>query len=249
MYSQIRHVYATFTHMEKQVRSVLAVGAHADDLEFFAGGTICKYIEEGADVFYLILTDGSKGSEDHLIHPTDLIERRKAEQKKAAQILGVKDVTFFDYVDGELENSLDVRRRIVKLIRKLKPDVVITFDPSYLYDVSWGLVNHPDHRVSGQATMDAVFPFSQNRRFLPELIQMGEKIHYVSTLLLINLKHHNHCVDISEYFEKKLEALAAHVSQKDDSEEVKKLVMKLCERVEGGGTQYVECFVKIELAS
>ena len=242
-------VYATFTHMGMQEKTILAVGAHPDDLEFFAGGTIAKYIEEGATAYYLILTDGSKGSEDHLLDASDLIKIRQLEQKQAAEILGVKDVFFFDFIDGELENSLVVRKKIVELVRKIKPDVVITFDPSYLYDVSWGMVNHPDHRACGQATIDAVFPFSQNRRTFPELYEQGADIHHVSKLLLINLRDHNFSVDISTTFEKKLHALGQHVSQKDDSPEIKDLVMRLCKRSGGQDAEHVECFVKLDISS
>ena len=247
--SQFRFVYATFTLMEMQGKIMLAVGAHPDDLEFFAGGTIARFIEEGGVVYALILTDGSKGSEDHQISQEELMLIRQEEQKKAAAVLGVKEVFFFSYVDGELENSLDVRRNIVELVRKVKPDVVLTFDPSYLYDVSWGMVNHPDHRAAGQATIDAVFPFSRNRRTFPELFEQGKDVHHVSTLLLINLKQHNHAVDISAFFTKKIEALAQHVSQKDNSDEVRDLVVRLCKKSGGVGTQHVECFVKLELAS
>src|SRR5438128_687980 len=126
--------------MEMQEKIILAVGAHPDDLEFFAGGTIARYINEGATVYYLILTDGSKGSEDHLLNASELIQIRQDEQRSAASLLGVNEVFFFDYIDGELENSLVVRKKIVEVIRKLKPDIVLTFDPSYLYDVSWGMV-------------------------------------------------------------------------------------------------------------
>jgi LmbE family N-acetylglucosaminyl deacetylase len=243
-----RFVYATFTHMEMQGKTILAVGAHPDDLEFFAGGTIAKFVSEGATAYYLILTDGSKGSEDHELISEELCQVRRDEQRQAAEILGVKNSYFFDFVDGELENTLAVRKKIVEVVRKLKPDVVITFDPSYLYDADWGMVNHPDHRAAGQATIDAVFPFSRNRRTFPELYEQGHDVHHVTELLLINLKNSNYEVEISDFIEQKLNALAKHVSQKDDSEPVLNQAKKICTRTNIEEGRFFECFVKIILA-
>lgn len=231
--------------MEMQGKVVLAVGAHPDDLEFFAGGTIAKYVSAGAKVYYLLLTDGSKGAEDHKIAVEELIQIRKDEQLAAAKVLTISAVTFLDEVDGELENTLELRKKIVEIVRKVKPEVVITFDPSYLYDADWGMVNHPDHRAAGQATLDAVFPYARNRRTFPELLEKGQDIHSVSTLLLINLKDSNYMEDISLFIDKKVESLSCHKSQKDDSPEVINLMKKLCVKK---GKKYCESYVKIELA-
>lgn len=231
--------------MEMQAKVVLAVGAHPDDLEFFAGGTIAKFISLGAKVYYLILTDGSKGSEDNTLNIDELVQIRKNEQLKAADILGVSEVFFFSEIDGELETTLSLRKKIVEVIRKVKPDMVITFDPSYFYDADWGMVNHPDHRACGQATMDAVFPFARNKRTFPELLEQGHDIHSVTELLLINLKTHNYIEDIALYLDKKVEALSAHISQNDNSEEVISLMKKLCTTK---GNRICERFVKINLA-
>lgn len=232
--------------MEMQGKVVLAVGAHPDDIEFFAGGTIAKYVNLGAKVYYLLLTDGSKGSEDHKIAVEELIQIRKDEQLAAANVLNVVTVTFLNEVDGELENSLKLRKKIVEVVRKVKPQIVITFDPSYLYDADWGMVNHPDHRAAGQATLDAVFPFARNRRTFPELFEEGQDIHSVSTLFLINLKSSNYMEDISSFINKKVEALSCHVSQKDDSVEVITLMKKMCEKK---GKKVCERFVRIDLAT
>lgn len=231
--------------MEMQGKVVLAVGAHPDDLEFFAGGTVAKYILQGAKVYFLILTDGSKGSEDHLLQKEELIQIRQDEQRKAAEILGVAEVFFFSEVDGELENTLFLKKKIVEVIRTIKPDIVITFDPSYLYDAEWGMVNHPDHRAAGQATIDAVFPFSRNRRTFPELFEQGHDEHSVQELLLINLSKFNFVEDITLYLDQKIKALSTHISQKDDSEEVIHLVKKLFAREK---KKISEFFVKITLA-
>lgn len=233
--------------MEMQEKVILAVGAHPDDLEFFAGGTIAKYIAEKYAVYYLILTDGSKGSEDHELVSEELTQVRRDEQRQAAGVLGVKDVYFFDFVDGELENNLIVRKKIVEVVRVLKPDMVITFDPTYLYDADWGMVNHPDHRAAGQATIDAVFPFSRNRRTFPELYEQGHDVHHVTELLLINLKGSNFEVDISEFMDLKLAALSKHISQKDDSEAVLNLAKRMCQKKDVDKNKFFECFVKIVL--
>jgi len=244
-YLPLSHVYATFTLMEMQGKVILAVGAHPDDLEFFVGGTIAKYSALGAKVYYLILTDGSKGSEDHLLDKDELVQIRQDEQRKAAEILGVMDMFFFAEIDGELENTLLLRKKIVEIIRTVKPDTVVTFDPSYLYDVARGMVNHPDHRTTGQATIDAVFPFSRNKRTFPELLEQGQDVHSVTELLLVNLNQYNFVEDITPYLDQKIKALGSHISQKDDSEDVIRLVKNLCLKEKKKSS---ECFVKITLA-
>ncbi len=235
---------------ETKGKVILAVGAHADDIDFGASGSIAKWASEGATIYYLILTDGSKGTEDKTIKHEDLIAMRQKEQKDAAWVLGAKEVFFLNYVDGELENSMAVRRDIVKIIRKVKPDVVICWDPTYVYDAEMGRVNHPDHRMAGQATLDAVFPFSRNSRTFPELLEEGLELHHVKDILLMNVPKATLFVDITDYLDKKLEALKCHDSQFDDYEKVKERVTERAQKLgEKCNAQYAEGFVRITLAS
>lgn len=229
---------------------ILGISAHADDLDFSASGTIAKWVQEGATVYYLILTDGSKGYEDHTFVSEKLATIRQEEQKKAAEFLGVKHVFFSDFIDGELINGLEVRKVIVRKIRELKPDIVITMDPTFVYDEVSGFINHPDHRAAGQATLDAVFPFARNSRTYPEL--MDEKLfpHSVGELYLVNFKTANFFVDISETIEKKLASIKAHRSQYNNFADVKKNVVDRIHRAgKLAGYKYAEGFVRIVIPS
>jgi len=196
-----------------QPKVVLGVGAHPDDLDFGFAGSAAAFAQQGAQVYYLIVTDGSKGSADRAAVPEQLTALRRDEQRAAARILGVSDVFFLDYVDGTLQNTLELRRDIARFIRRLKPDVVVTMDPSVLYAVEHGFINHPDHRAAGQATLDAVFPLARDHLSFPELLAEGLEPHQTATVLLVNFTDRNFAVDISKTLPLKLQALAAHISQ------------------------------------
>lgn len=197
---------------------ILAVGAHPDDIDIGCAGSVAKWTKEGQEVYYLVLTDGSKGSENHQIPNEQLIKIRRREQQKAAGLLRVKQVIFLDFIDGELENSLPLRKQIVTIIRRIKPTMVICFDPSVYYDEERMMVNHPDHRQGGEAVMDCVYPFARNARSFPELLEEGLGPHVVEELLLVNFSKANYFVDISSSIDKKLAALSCHKSQFQDVE-------------------------------
>src|SRR6476469_865369 len=152
---------------------VLGVAAHPDDLDFGAGGTMARFARQGAEVQYLILTDGSAGSSDREISPVELVKMREAEQRDAVRAIGGKDVEFLGYPDGRLEVTMDVKRNIVKSIRRVKPDVLVIFDPSMIYSAKRGFINHPDHRAASQAALDAVFPLARDHLSFPELMAEG----------------------------------------------------------------------------
>ena len=198
---------------ELKPRAVLGVAAHPDDLDFMAGGAMARFAGAGAQVYYLVLTDGASGSDDRSMTPSRLIRIRQDEQRAAAQVLGLADVFFCDYGDGTLENTLAVKRDIVRVIRRIKPDVVVTFDPSTLFAAESGSINHPDHRAAGQAALDAVFPLARDHMAFPELLAEGLEPHQTSTVLLMNPHVSNFTVDISKAIKQKLDALSQHASQ------------------------------------
>lgn len=229
---------------------ILAVGAHPDDIDIGSSGSIAKWIKEGAKVYYLVLTDGSKGSEDVNIPSKTLIKIRRAEQQKAADLLGVEKVIFLDFVDGELENTPDLRKQIIKVIRQIKPTTVITFDPTLFYDEERHFVNHPDHRIAGEATVDCVYPFARNARTFPELLGEGLESHVVEELLLTNFSKANYFVDITETISKKVAAISCHQSQFQDVKkfgERMKEVAKLMGKKAKPKLKYAEGFVRIVL--
>jgi LmbE family N-acetylglucosaminyl deacetylase len=231
-----------------QPKVVLGVAAHPDDLDFGASGTMATFARHGAAAYYLILTDGGKGSPDRAMTPAKLKEIRCLEQRAAGKMLGLKDVFFLDFPDGTLENTQEVKREIVRFIRKLKPDVVVTMDPSMVYIAEDGFINHPDHRAAGQATLDAVFPLARDHLSFPELLVEGLEPHKAATALLINMKEHNFVVDITEMLELKLQALAAHTSQVPDFAAAKAMVTSWAERAGAPyGHAYAEGFVRIDI--
>ncbi|MEJ0073518.1 MAG: PIG-L deacetylase family protein [Candidatus Saccharibacteria bacterium] len=194
-------------------KSFLCVAAHPDDMEFGAAGTVAKFVAGGAKGYYLILTDASKGTADRTIEPKQLTALRQEEQRAAAGILGLEKVFFGDYEDGALEVTQDVKRDIVRAIREVKPEVVITMDPSFIYSAEYGFINHPDHRAAGQATLDAVYPLARDHLSFPELLKEGLEPHKTATVLLTNFEKHGFLVDITDHMETKLKALGAHASQ------------------------------------
>jgi LmbE family N-acetylglucosaminyl deacetylase len=230
-------------------RVVLAVGAHADDMDVTAGGAMAAWSDAGAKVHYLVLTDGGKGTADRPMDRAEIVARRRDEQAAAARTLGVAKVESLDFGDGELVNSDEVRREVVKAIRRLQPDVVVTLDPALLYNPARGIINHADHRAAGQAVLDAVYPLARNLNAFPELLKEGLQPHKVKTVLLAQPQEPNFVIDISATMERKLRALEAHASQFGDAADIKRSVSQwAAEDRAGSGYKFAEPFVRIDLA-
>ena len=235
---------------ELKPKIVLGIAAHPDDLDFGSSGTMAKFIEMGAEVHYLILTDGSQGSSDLNAVPSELTRTREAEQRAALKVLGSKaeNVTFLGYPDGRLEITLEAKKNVVKVIRTVRPDVVVTMDPSVLYSTQRGFINHPDHRAAGQIALDAVFPLARDHMAFPELFAEGFKPHKVKTVLLTNFENHNYFVDITSTIDKKIKALEAHASQIPSLEETEKMVKNWASVIgEKAGYKYAEAFMRLDV--
>ena len=188
---------------------VLVVGAHPDDTEFGAGGTVGLFTAAGQEVQYIVCTDGSKGTKDRSVHTHDLVRRRQEEQRAAAAALGVAAVTFLGQIDGEMENTRQVRLAIARHIRELRPHVLITHDAWR----PWQL--HPDHRATGLAVTDA-FVAARDHLYLPELLVEGLEPWPVPELWLWGTLEPDHWMDISDSIDRKLAALRHHESQIKD---------------------------------
>lgn len=235
------------TYEPLQPKVVLGIGAHPDDLDFMAAGTLAKYAAQGAAVHYLILTDGSRGSADFDADTEALMATRKAEQDAATAATGAKSSRFLDYTDGQLEVTQALKKDIIRVIRDLKPDVVITFDPSVLYNAPMGYIEHPDHRAAGQATLDAVYPLARDHLSFPELFEEGFHPHKVKTVLLGNFGQQDFFVDITDTMDAKLAALAAHSSQIPDLAVIEPRIRERAAALGGkAGTAYAEGFVRID---
>lgn len=229
---------------------VLGIGAHPDDLDFSSSGTLAKYAMEGAKVYYLILTDGSKGTADYQASPAELSKIRREEQKAALKIIKGKDASFLNYVDGELLVTNKLKKDLVKVIRTIKPDLVVTMDPSVLYSTNRGFINHPDHRAAGQATLDAVYPFARDHLAFPDLFEQGLTPHKVKTILLSNFDKQNFYVDITSTIDLKLKAIYAHASQVTDKDTTHEWVLSMASQIGHlAGYQYAEGFMRIDLKS
>ena len=233
---------------ELKPKVVLGIVAHPDDLDFAAAGTFVKWAMLGTKIYYLILTDGCKGSAQRHLSTSDLITLRQKEQKQAGKILGIKKVFFCGYEDGSLENNQDVKRVVVSYIRKIKPDIVVTFDPTMVYVADSGFINHPDHRAAGQAALDGVFPLARDRLSFPELLAEGLKPHITPTVLLANFNNQNYFEDITKTIDKKMDSLAVHKSQIANMEATQNMIRNIA--VQTGklcGHKYAEGFVRIDI--
>lgn len=228
-------------------KNVLGIVAHPDDLDVGAGGTMAAFARQGADVHYLILTDGGKGSDDLTLTSKQLTDIRRQEQRDALKILGGKNANFLDYPDGELEVSIGLKKDIVKAIRTIKPDVVITLDPSLIYSTTFNIINHPDHRAAGQAVLDSVFPLARDHLTFPELLDEGYQPHKTPTILLINFDTGNFSVDITQTFDLKTKALKAHASQFGDLEGSTWLRDMAKRHGVKAGHELAESFVRIDI--
>ena len=201
----------------QEPRRMLVVMAHPDDGEFSAGGTIARFARQGYEVYYCVVTDGNVGSSDPEMTSEKLVAIRQEEHRAAARTLGAKEALFLHYEDSMLEPTLQLRKDITRLIRQVKPEIMICQDPT----VRWsgqGYINHPDHRAAGEATMAAIMPSSDTRLIFPDLLKEGYEPHKIKELYLAGTQSPDRWVDITETLELKIEALRQHKSQLGDWE-------------------------------
>ncbi|MGI9145229.1 MAG: PIG-L deacetylase family protein [Chloroflexota bacterium] len=235
----------------------LVVAAHPDDPDFGVAGTAARLAKEGHAVHYLMCTSGDAGSDDATVPPEELMRVREAEQVDAGRILGLSGVHFLRFPDGELQPSLDLRKAIVRVIRKLAADVVLAQDPRQIVDDDGTYLNHPDHRAAGQAALDAAFPAAGNPSAYRDLLAEGLNPHKVREVWLYfgGGQHANHWVDITETIEQKIQALEAHSSQIGDwaaSGGLRTEMLKWASDTASKhnlGYQYAEAFQRVTLIS
>jgi LmbE family N-acetylglucosaminyl deacetylase len=190
-----------------KLKRALVVVAHPDDAEFLCGGTIAKLCAEGWEVNYLLTTSGDMGSRDAKMSRPALAAIREKEQVAAAEVLGVKEVVFLRYPDGFYEDTAEARGRIVREVRRLKPDLLITWDPFR------NSFTHRDHRLTGQSAIDAIYPLARNPMGYAEHFLEGLEVHRVNEVWLAGSSSPDHYVDVTDYFETRIQALRKHKSQ------------------------------------
>jgi LmbE family N-acetylglucosaminyl deacetylase len=194
--------------------SALILFAHPDDAEFGCGGTVAAWASEGTDVHYVVITDGSAGNNEPGWTRPEISKVRKQEQRAAAEILGVRSVTFLDVPDGMLEVNLDTRRAVTREVRRIRADVLVAPDPSRLWS-GRAYINHADHKAAGELALCAVMPDSPSRPQFPELLREGFEPFEIPNLWLIAEEADTY-VDITKTIDVKIQSLAAHGSQQAD---------------------------------
>ncbi len=215
---------------DAEVERVLVVTAHPDDVDFGASGTIAGFTKAGVEVTYCIVTDGDAGGSDPSVPRSDIPAIRQAEQRAAAAVVGVTDVRFLGYVDGELEVTLALRRDISRVIRQVRPQRMLIQSP----ERNWQRVqaSHPDHLAAGEAAIQAVYPDARNPFAHTSLIaEEGLEEWAVVEVWVMSADKADHYVDITDTFDLKIQALRAHVSQTGDRPDLPDFIRAWGERV------------------
>lgn len=202
-----RTVDTASMEVDDSYERVMVVVAHPDDAEFSSAGTIARFSEAGFYVVVVVCTSGDKGTARRDISSPELAALREGEQLEASRRLGVAVTEFLRGGDGELEPNLELREKIVRMIRKHRPDIVITHDPFRPYAL------HPDHRAVGTATVDSIYPTARDPLYFPEHLESGLEPHKVAELWLYGSESPDKFVDTSTTINRKVEALKAHASQ------------------------------------
>ncbi len=228
--------------------SALAIVAHPDDIEFSCVGTLARWIKGGARVGYVLCTSGDAGIADPQLTHAQAAAIREAETLEAARIAGVTDVTFLHYPDGLLVASLELRQKLVREIRRFRPEVVVTGDPTLIW-ADENYINHPDHRAASLAAVEAVFPAAGQPHVFDEQAAEGLKAHKVRKLYATNWRDANVYVSIDETIALKIEALRAHKSQMGDWDPDAHIREWAANRAKGLEIQYAEGFHVVTLES
>jgi LmbE family N-acetylglucosaminyl deacetylase len=221
----------------------MVIVAHPDDAEFGAAGTVAVWTRQGRSVVYVVCTSGDKGSSDPAMSPQRLAAIREEEQCAAARVLGVRQVVFLRQPDQGLEDTPELRKRLVREIRCHRPMAIFTSDPYRRY------IWHRDHRIVGQAVLDAVFPLARDRMAFPDLLDEGLEPHKVRELYFFGAEQVNFRSDISDTFALKLAALRCHASQVRElpMEDPEAWLRQRCRQMaEGEAFELAEAFYRVE---
>ncbi len=226
--------------------SAMAIVAHPDDIEFSCAGTMARWAREGARISYVLCTSGDVGIAEPGMTRAKAAEIREAEARAAAEIAGAREIIFLHERDGLLQPTLELRKKLVREIRRFKPEVVVTSDPTVVL-ASADYINHPDHRAAATAAIDAVFPASGQPNLFEELADEGLKAFKPRKVYVTSWDRGDLFIDITDTIDVKVEALKAHTSQMngwDPAEEIKK---RSAEVAKGKEMAYAESFRVVTL--
>ncbi|MDM8533046.1 PIG-L deacetylase family protein [Anaerolineales bacterium HSG25] len=230
-------------------QKAMVIMAHPDDIEFSCAGTVARWIKGGAEIAYVLCTSGDVGIAEPSMTKAKATEIREAEQREAAKVVGVHEVIYLREPDGMLVNTLDLRKRLVREIRRFRPEVVITGDPTVVW-VNDSYINHPDHRAAAGAALDAVFPAAGQPNLFEELAEEGLTAHKPRKVYVSGFRAGNTSVNITETMDLKVAALKKHVSQMAEFENIEAMIREwAAEAGKGKEMDYAEVFRVISLVS
>lgn len=240
----------------------MVIGAHPDDNDFGAAGTSALWVKQGKKVVWVVMTDGTEGSEVPALDDAELMLTREQEQRAACEVLGVQAVEFLRFHDGHLQNTEEARRAVARLIRKYRPRVVITHDPTqHIFapdpdekPEETAYLNHPDHRATGNIVLDAIFPAAGNPRSYRELLAEGLQPYRPHEVYFFMSGKDNTYIDISKVMEQKARGLQCHVTQFGPEADMLKGIKewgaetaKEAKEKKGLEMEYAEAFRRIKL--
>jgi LmbE family N-acetylglucosaminyl deacetylase len=214
---------------DSEIKRVLVISAHPDDSDFGASGTIAQWVKKGIEVAYVFCTNGDQGGEESGFTKEEMPAIRQREQRAAGAAIGVSDITFLNYIDGNLEATLGLRKDIVRQIRISQPDRMVCQSPERNWDRIGA--SHPDHLAAGEAAIQAVYPDARNPFAFTDLLNdEGLQPWRVKEIWVSSFANPDHFVDITDTFDLKIKALQAHASQTAHNENLETMVREWGER-------------------
>jgi LmbE family N-acetylglucosaminyl deacetylase len=226
--------------------SAMAISAHPDDNEFSCVGTLARWAKAGTRVIYVLCTSGDVGIDEPGMTRDKATQIREAESLEAARIAGINHVVFLREPDGLLQPTLELRKKIVREIRKYKPEVLLAGDPTIVWSGD-DYINHPDHRAAAQAALDAAFPAAGQPNLFEELIAEGLSAHKVRKVYVHVWDKADAFVNIEETIDIKVAALRAHKSQMKDWDPEPMIKKWAADTAKGKEMQYAEGYKVVTL--
>ena len=226
--------------------SAMAIVAHPDDIEFSCAGTLARWVNDGARISYVICTSGDVGFDEPNMTKEKAAQIREAEQLAAADIVGASEVIFLQEPDGLLQPTIELRKKLVREIRRFQPEVVMCGDPTIVWAGN-DYINHPDHRAAATAALDATFPAAGQPQLFEELAKEGLLAHKPRKVYVTSWRGADYFVDIEETIEIKIDALRAHKSQMKDWDPEDFIRKWAAESGEGKEMTYAEGFRVVTL--
>lgn len=229
-------------------KRAMAIVAHPDDIEFSCSGTLARWTKHGCKTSYVICTSGEVGIAEPGMTKEKAAQIRESEQRKAADVAGAQEVIFLRYPDGLLQPTIELRKKLVREIRRFRPEVVITGDPTIVWRGE-RYINHPDHRAAATAALDAIFPAAGQPNLFEELEEEGLSAHKPRKVYVTAWTEGDYFVNIDETFDTKLKALKCHASQFKDWDPTDRIRERSTERAKGIEAKYAETFRVVTLES